>query len=63
MTGYKSPMSLFASTIEQAKSGNVDAAKKLLKWYCGAIAANTDKDGNKAKSSTAFRLSLHHDAH
>ena len=34
-----------ANTIEKAKNGDVEAAITILRWFCAAIKANTDKEG------------------
>jgi len=32
-------------TIERARNGDTESARKILRWFCGAIKANTDKNG------------------
>jgi len=34
------------ATIERARNGDTESARKILGWFCGAIKANTDKNGN-----------------
>jgi len=36
---------MVAYTINKARSGDTESARKILKWFCGAIKANTDKNG------------------
>ena len=33
------------NTIEMARRGDTEAARTILRWFCGAIAANTDEKG------------------
>lgn len=33
------------ATIESARNGDTESARKILGWFCGAIDANTDKNG------------------
>lgn len=40
-------------TIEKAKNGDAESARKILSWFCGAIKANTAKDG---KPHTGTRI-------
>lgn len=46
------------STIEKAKGGDTEAARKILKWFCGAIKANTDKDGKLHKSPSGIGIQI-----
>ena len=43
------PYDLFSKmvddTIARARNGDTESARKILKWFCGAIKTNTDKDG------------------
>lgn len=34
------------ATIESARNGDTESARKILGWFCGAIDGNTDKSGN-----------------
>ena len=34
------------TTIDRARNGDTESARKILEWFCGAIKANTDKNGN-----------------
>ena len=34
------------TTIDRARNGDTESARKILEWFCGAIKANTDKKGN-----------------
>ena len=34
------------ATIERARNGDTESARKILGWFCGAIKDNTDKNGN-----------------
>jgi len=36
---------LIDTTIEKAKNGDTESARTILRWFCGAIQANTDKEG------------------
>jgi len=36
---------MVVSTIDKAKNGDTESARRILKWFCGAIKADTDKDG------------------
>jgi hypothetical protein len=36
---------LIDMTIEKAKNGGTESARTILRWFCGAIRANTDKVG------------------
>jgi hypothetical protein len=36
---------MVGSTIDKARNGDTESARKILKWFCGAIKANTDKNG------------------
>jgi len=33
------------TTIDRARNGDTESARKILEWFCGAIKANTDKSG------------------
>ena len=45
-------------TIDKARSGDTESARKILKWFCGAIKANTDKNGRPYRKPSGTALEL-----
>jgi len=54
MSGEEVFNEVLDTTIDRARNGDTESARKILEWFCGAIKANTDKNGRPYRKSSGI---------